>query len=177
MEPDPNLEPRVAQTRDSSDQLDRRMAGERRMVVVSDRRAKYRGEPIAELLADDAAKLAYGASHRDQGRLQARDGRFGVQIRDEPRRVDHVGAKDRHKSLFAIGVHALSYSSTAFGAPIVVRSDRRLACKAKHSPALKGYCGIAGSPGEQPRVEITHRDMLINPDVQPARIRANPGSC
>jgi hypothetical protein len=71
MKADPNLKSGIAKTADPPDKLDGRMAGERRMVVVGDRGTKDSGQAVPQLLADDAAKLAYRAPHGRQRRLQA----------------------------------------------------------------------------------------------------------
>src|SRR5947208_3637626 len=47
VETDPDLKSGIAQVRDAPDQLDGRMAGQRSMVVVSDRCTKYRRHAVA----------------------------------------------------------------------------------------------------------------------------------
>ncbi|MHC2283284.1 hypothetical protein ACVME8_009927 [Bradyrhizobium diazoefficiens] len=71
MEADPNLKSGIPKTANAPDKLDGSMAGQRRMVVVGDRGTKDRGQAVPQLLADDAAELAYRAPHGRQRRLQA----------------------------------------------------------------------------------------------------------
>jgi hypothetical protein len=113
------------------------------MIVVGDRSTEHGREPIAELLADDAAKLPYGASHRGKCRLDARDGRFGLKLGNQIRGGDHVGPKDRHEPALAIGISVPVYSRPASGAPITVRIRCRLAREAKHFCISKGGSRIS----------------------------------
>ncbi len=108
MESDPNLERGITQAGDAPDQLDRGMAGQRRMVIVGDRRAEYRRQAVTQLASPTmppncrtALRMAAKAgSRRDIAASGSRSG-------NEPRGIDHVGTKDCHKSLFAIGIHPL----------------------------------------------------------------------
>ena len=134
---DPDLKGGITEAGDAPDQLDRGMARQRRMVVVRDRCAEHRGKPVAQLLADDAAKLPYGSPHRRQRRLEARDRRLRIQFSNKTRGVDDVGTKNRHKSTFAVGIDPLTHCGPAFGAPAIVRIDRRLTREAMHSCASK----------------------------------------
>ncbi|MHC2633492.1 hypothetical protein ACVME5_006175 [Bradyrhizobium liaoningense] len=68
---DPHLKTGVTQACDSPHELDRRVTGHRRMIVVRNGSAEHRRKPIAQLLADDAAELPDRPSHRRQRRLQA----------------------------------------------------------------------------------------------------------
>ena len=70
VESHPDLQPRIAQAHDTSNQLDGGMTGQWRMIVIGDRRPKDRRQPVAHFLADDAAELTHCGSHSRQRRLQ-----------------------------------------------------------------------------------------------------------
>ena len=100
----PDLQARIAQALDTSNQLDGGVAGKRRMIVVGHRGPEHRRQPIAHFLADDAAELTHRGSHRRQRRLQTQQGLLGFKLGNEVRRVDHVGAKDRYELSLAVGI-------------------------------------------------------------------------
>ena len=121
VEPDPNLKCGVAQARDAPDQFDRRVAGQRRVIVVRDRGAEHGREPVAQFLADDAPELTHRAPHRGQGRLQPRDRLLRIELGNQPGRINDVGAEDRHEPAFAVRL-GTPHGHPAFGAPAIAGS-------------------------------------------------------
>ena len=113
MQADPDLEPGIAQAFDAPDQFEGGVAGQRRMIVIRDRRAEHGRQPVPQFLADDAAELAHGGPHRRQRGLEARHGFLGFKFGNEVRRMDHVGAKDRDELPFAVRILALLRRGTA----------------------------------------------------------------
>src|SRR5437762_3211472 len=156
VETDPDLKSGIAQVRDAPDQLDGRMAGQRSMVVVSDRCTKYRRHAVAQLLADDSSKLAYRPSHSGQSRLEARDSLLRLQFGNKPGGIDDVGPENCHKSSFAVRIDALAHRRSAFGAPAVARINRRLTREAMHSCASND-CRGSPAPAPARRLALHYR--------------------
>jgi hypothetical protein len=114
MEADPHLKPGIAQAADAPNQLDGRVTGQGRMVVIRDRGAEDSGKPVTQLLADDAAKLAYRASHRSKSRLEPQHRFLGLELSDKTCGIDDVGAQNRHKSALAVRIDSLTDGRSAF---------------------------------------------------------------
>ena len=53
------------------------------MIVVGVRRTEQRDQAVSALLADDAAIAPHRTAHGIEGRLQARNGGFGIELRDQ----------------------------------------------------------------------------------------------
>jgi hypothetical protein len=144
VEPHPDLQRRVAQAYDTPHQFDGCVAGKWRMIVVRDRSPKYRRQPVAHFLADDAAELTHRGSHGGQRRLKTQQGLLGFKLGNEVRRVDHVRAKDRHELSLAVGIlgrgvpRIADRARAAMGAPEVAGVHRRLASETMHFCALIG---------------------------------------
>ncbi len=62
------------------------------MVVIGVRRTKKRDEPVATFFAD--AVTAHGGTHGDQGRLEPRNRRLGIQFRDQVSGALQIGTED-----------------------------------------------------------------------------------
>jgi hypothetical protein len=139
------------------------------MVIVGDRGTKDRCQSVSQLLADDAAKLTYGGPHGRQRRLEARDSLLWLQIGNKTRGVYDVSAKNRHKPTFAVGVDPLTHCGSAFGAPAIVRIDRRLTREAMHSSAPKVAAILSTRIREQTLDKNTYREPLSN--------RTQPSQC
>jgi hypothetical protein len=162
MEADPHLKSGIAEAADTPDKLDGCVARQRRVVVVGNRGAEDRRQSISQLLADDAAKLTYGGPHGRQCRFEARDSLLRLQIGNETGGVYDVGTKNRHKATFAVGVHPLTHCGSAFGAPAIVRIDRRLTREAMHSCAPKVAAILLTRIREQSLDKNTYRELLSN---------------
>jgi len=141
VEADPDLKTGIAQAADTPDKLDGRVTGQGRMVVVGDRSAEYRGQPVAQLFTDDAAKLPHRASHRRKRRLKTQHRLLRLQFGNESGGIDDVGAQNRYKPSFAIGIDALTDRRSAFGAPAVARTNCRLTRETMHSSAFNDCPG------------------------------------
>ncbi|MHC2160646.1 hypothetical protein ACVL5V_003067 [Bradyrhizobium ottawaense] len=137
VEPDPDLKTGIAQAANTPDELDGRVASERRVVVVGDRGTEHGGQPVSQLLADNATELAHRSSHRRESRLEARHRGLRLQLGDKSCGIDDVGAQNGHEPPFAVGLNALADRRSAFGAPAIARTDRRLTREAMHSSAFK----------------------------------------
>jgi hypothetical protein len=131
MEAHPDLESGIAEAGDTPNQLDRRVAGERRMIVVCDRRTEYGGKAVAEFLADDTAELAHRSAHRDQCGLEAGDGGLRIEFGNETRGINHVGTQNRDETPLAVRL-CPPQGGAASGAPAIAWVNRRLACGALH---------------------------------------------
>ena len=66
------------------------------MVVIGVRRTKKRDEPVATFFAD--AVTAHGGTHGDQGRLEPRNRRLGIQFRDQVSGALQIGTEDGDRS-------------------------------------------------------------------------------
>ena len=155
----PDLQPRIAQAHDASNQLDGGVAGKRRMIVIGDGSPEDRRQPVTHFLADDAAELTHRGSHRRQRRLQTQQRLLGFKLGNEVRRVDHVCAKDRHELSLAVGILGLGTprnadrARAATGAPKVAGVHRRLAGETMH------FCALIGTSvsNETPRGRLRAR--------------------
>ncbi|WP_245334263.1 hypothetical protein, partial [Bradyrhizobium guangdongense] len=82
--------------------------------------------------------------------------------------VYDVGTKNRHKATFAVGVDPLTHCGSAFGAPAIVRIDRRLTREAMHSCALTVAAILSTRIRERSLDKNTYREPLSN------RARSSP---
>jgi hypothetical protein len=90
--PDPQR--RIFQQLDTANQFDGRVAGHDSMVVIGMRRTKKRDQPVATFLADDPTVTANGGTHGDQGRLEPRNRRLGIQLGDQVSGALQIGTED-----------------------------------------------------------------------------------
>ena len=162
VEANADLKSGIAEAADTPDQLNGRVAGQRRMVVVGNRGAEYGGQPVAQLLANDAAELAHRASHCRERRFKARHRLLRLQLGNKTCGIDDVGAQNRHKPPFAVGVDALTDRRSAFGAPAVARTNRRLTREAMHSSAFNDCLGSPAPTPTRRLTYITHSGMHGN---------------
>ena len=80
MNADPNVKLRIVQQLDTPDELEGCMTGQDGVIVVRMRRAERGNQPVTTFLADDASAAANCRAHCDQGRLEARNRFFGVEL-------------------------------------------------------------------------------------------------
>ena len=91
---DPDPQPGIVQQFDAANQFDRRVTGHHGMIVIGMRRTKQRDKAVAALLADDAAVATDGGPHGVQGRLEPRNRRLGIELRDQVGRALQIGTED-----------------------------------------------------------------------------------